>query len=375
MLRRMSDTFVLMRKEWRVLLGEPVMIGLLFYAFVFAVMMASGAGGSVRNVRVAIVDHDHSALSERLGFTLRRPFFLQPLAMSELEAENAMTHGRITFALQIPPHFTADLLAGRNPRLELLVDATAMSQAFNGAGYITSFVNDEISAYLTDRLPPSTAVPQANLRTRFNQNLESRGFMGVMELSQMITMIGVVLTGAAVLRERERGTMEHLLVLPIRASSILLSKILATVVVMILCVTASVMIVIKLVLGIAIAGSPLLYLAGAALYMFSVTSIGVFLALAVRSTQEFGLVCMLVIMPMMILSGVMTPVESAPWFIRSVMSVLPTPHFVQFSADVAFRAAGLELVWPALVTMGAIGVGFIAGALGVFRLSVSRSSA
>lgn len=122
-------------------------------------------------------------------------------------------------------------------------------------------------------------------------------------------------------------------------------------------------------------GSVPLYLVGAAFYMFSVTSIVVFVSLAVRSTQEFGLICMLVILPMMVLSGVMTPIENMPSLIRAIMFLLPTPHFVRFSADVAFRASGLALVWPSLAAMGAIGLTFMIGALSVFGIPVSRGNA
>ena len=375
-MRFASDILAMMRKEWRVLLGEPVMIGLLIYAFAFAVLLAgSTQGGSVRNASVGIVDQDHSPLSERIGQVLRRPFFVPPLLLDASEVDLAMTQGRITFALQIPPHFTADLLAGRKPKLELLVDATAMTQAFIGAGYIDTFVRDEIANYLSGRMQTSAALPEANVRARFNPNLDGSGFGGIMELAQMITLIGIVLTGAAVLRERERGTLEHLLVLPIRASAILLSKILANVVVMLICVSLSLRLVVEGALGIPVIGSIPLYMFGAGLYMFSVTATGVFLALAVRSTQEFGLVCLIVIMPMMVLSGVMTPIENMPWYLKWLMTVLPSPHFVQFAADVAFRGADLSIVWPALLTMAGIGLAFMSGAVAVFRIAMNRANA
>ncbi|MGL4975668.1 MAG: ABC transporter permease [Bosea sp. (in: a-proteobacteria)] len=375
-MRFVSDILAMMRKEWRVLLSEPVMIGLLIYAFAFAVMLAGSTHGtSVSNASIAIVDQDHTTLTERIGQVLRKPFFRAPQLLDASEVDLAMTQGRVTFALQIPPHFTADLMAGRKPKLELLVDATAMTQAFIGAGYIDTFVRDEIAEYLRGRIPTSTALPEANVRARFNPNLDGSRFSGIMELAQMITLIGIVLTGSAVLRERERGTLEHLLVLPVRASAILLSKILANVVVMLICVSLSLRLVVEGALGIEVVGSIPLFMLGAGLYMFSVTATGVFLALAVRSTQEFGLVCLIVIMPMMVLSGVMTPIENMPWYLRGLMMILPSPHFVRFSADVAFRGADLSTVWPTLLTMAVIGLVFMTGAIAVFRLAMNRANA
>jgi ABC-2 type transport system permease protein len=375
-MRFLADTFILMRKEWRVLLGEPVMLGLLVYAFAFAIYLAgSGHDMGVRNASIGIVDLDQSGLAERFAAALQRPYFVPPKFMDAAAVDQAMSDGEITFALQIPPRFTADLVAGRAPKLELLVDATAMTQAFIGAGYIDAITRGEMAAYMVNRMPQESALPNVNVRMRFNQNFDARRFSGLMELAQMITLIGIVLTGSAVLRERERGTLEHLLVLPVRTSSILLSKILATVIVMLVCTTLSLHFVVQRWLGIAVVGSIPLYLFGATLYMFSVTAIGVFLALAVRSTQEFGLVCLVVIMPMLVLSGVMTPIENMPWFLRAIMFVLPSPHFIRFAADIAFRGADLSIVWPGLLTMAAIGLAFTLGAIAVFRISLVRASA
>lgn len=371
----LSDAASMMTKEWRVLVREPVMIGLLVFEFVFAVLLAGSTHGTgVNNASVGIVDHDHSALTERITAVLRRPYFLPAKPVNALDVDAAMDEGRVTFILQFPPHFAADLVAGRRTTAELLVDATAMTQAFNGAGYIQNFVNDEIADYLMPRQTETRVGPDANFRIRFNPNMEDWKFTGVMELSQAITLIGIVLTGAAVLRERERGTLEHLLVLPVRSSAILLAKILANVAVILLCVALSLTLVVQYTLGIPVAGSVPLYLLGAGLYMFSVTAIGVFLSLAVRSTQEFGLLCLVTAMPMMILSGIMTPIESMPWFIRAVMFVLPSPHFVGFAADVVFRGADLSIVWPALLKLFLIGFVFTLGALSVFRIAMERAN-
>lgn len=370
-----SEIIVLIRKEWRVLLGDKVMVLLLLYAFGFAVYLAGSGqhgGGGVRNASVGIVDLDQSGLAERFAAALRRPYFLPAKYISEFDVNKVMADGEITFALQLPPHFTADLIKGRQPRLELLVDATAMTQAFVGAGYIESIVRGEISDYLRGRVPQGEALPDINIRMRFNQTGNESYFGGLMELAQMITMIGVILTGTAVLREKERGTLEHLLVLPVRSSSILLSKICANVAVMLVCIILSLYLVVGKWLGIPFNGSIPLYLLGAGIYMFSATAIGVFLALAVRSTQEFGLLCLVVVMPMLILSGVMTPIENMPWFLRTMMYLLPSPHFVKFSADVGFRGADFAIVWPTLLKMAGSGLTFTVAAVALFRLSVSR---
>jgi ABC-2 type transport system permease protein len=130
-----------------------------------------------------------------------------------------------TFALNIPPNFQRDVLAGRTPAIQLNVDATRMTQAFTGSGYIRTIVSDEVrefaSRYRADLRPPVELV----VRARFNPELNKSWFGAVVQLINNITMLAIVLTGAALIREREHGTIEHLLVMPVTALEIMTSKI------------------------------------------------------------------------------------------------------------------------------------------------------
>ncbi len=174
---------------------------------------------------ISIVDEDHSPLSARIATSFYPPYFVVPRLISPGEMDSRMDAGLDTFALDIPPNFQRDLLAERTPTIQLNVDATRMTQAFNGAGYIQIIVTDEIAKFI-DRYRGVSAPPvELTLRARFNQELNKAWFGSINNVISAITMLSIVLTGAALIREREHGTIEHLLVMPVTPFEIMLSKI------------------------------------------------------------------------------------------------------------------------------------------------------
>ena len=162
--------------------------------------------------------------------------------------------GRDTFVLNIPPKFQADVSAGRAPTVQLNADATAVVQAGIGAGYIQQIVTDEVDKfyYGIDSQPD----PPVALRTRiaFNDNLESSWFMGVAWLINIVTMLAMVLSGAAVIREREHGTLDHLLVMPLSPFEIAMAKVWANALVIMIAAGLSLTFIVHGVLGLPTAG-------------------------------------------------------------------------------------------------------------------------
>jgi ABC-2 type transport system permease protein len=176
-----------------------------------------------------------------------------------------------------------------------------------------------------------------------------------------------VLAGAAVVREREHGTMDHLLVMPVRPFEIALAKIWANALVITTAVGLSLVFVVQGLLAVPIAGSIPLFLSGAALYLFFATAIGIFLGTVARSMPQLGLLFILVAIPMMLLSGGNTPLESMPLFLRTVMQASPSTHFVSFAAAILYRGAGFADVWPHFIAVAGIGGAFLSLALLRFR--------
>lgn len=282
-----------------------------------------------------------------------------------------MDNGRYTFVLDIPAGFGADVLAGRHPAMQLNVDATQMSHAFIGSSYVTAIVNGEVNEYLQHYRRTAPLPVELVTRMKFNPNRTSEWFGSVMEIINNITMLSIVLAGAALIREREHGTIEHLLVMPLGPFEIMVAKVWANGLVVLVAAALSLQFLVKGVLGVPIAGSIGLFLVGAALHLFATTALGIMLATVARSMPQFGLLMIMVMLPLEILSGATTPRESMPQIVQDIMAFAPTTHFVAFAQAILYRGAGLEVVWPSMLTIAGIGLVFFMVALARFRRAIT----
>jgi len=185
-------------------------------------------------------------------------------------------------------------------------------------------------------------------------------------------MLSIILTGAALIREREHGTIEHLLVMPVTAGEIMLSKIWSMGSVVLLASGVSLVLVVRGALNVPIEGSVALFLLGTALHLFATTSMGIFMATLARTMPQFGLLLMLTLLPLQMLSGAMTPRESMPSLVANLMLLAPTTHFVSLGQAILYRGAGVNVVWPQFVALLLIGGVFFVVALRRFRYSLSR---
>ena len=355
-------------KELRSLARDPIMLVLIVYAFTFSVYTAATAmPESLNKAPIAIVDEDRSPLSGRIASAFYPPYFVPPKFITQNEMDARMDAGLDTFALNIPPEFQRDLLAGRRPTIQLNVDATRMSQAFTGSGYIQAIVTDEVrefaQGYRGDSQPPVDLA----LRARFNPELNKSWFGAIMQVINNVTMLSIVLTGAALIREREHGTVEHLLVMPVTPFEIMTAKVWAMGLVVLAATAFSLVAVVQGLLSVPIEGSLMLFLAGAALQLFATTSMGIFLGTIARSMPQFGLLLMLVLLPLQMLSGGSTPRESMPEIVQFVMLAAPNTHFVMLAQGILYRGAGFEVVWPQFLSLALIGASLFAMSLARFR--------
>jgi ABC-2 type transport system permease protein len=283
-----------------------------------------------------------------------------------------MDAGLDTFSLNIPPNFQRDLLAGRRPELQLNVDATRMSQAFTGSGYVQAIVAGEVAAFLRRARMLDVTPVDLVTRARFNPELNHAWFGSIMEVISQVTLLSIVLAGAALIREREHGTIEHLLVMPVTPFEIMAGKIWATGLVVLGACGVALGFVVQGLLRVPIEGSVALFLAGAAMHLFATTSLGIVLATVARSMPQFGLLLMLVILPLEMLSGAVTPRESMPELVQFVMLAAPTTHFVGMAQAILYRGAGLDVVWPQMLMLLLIGGALFGFALARFRATVAQ---
>ena len=370
MLQSLKNIFHLGVKEIRSLLKDWLMLVLIVYSFTYGIVVASKAQpDSLNKASIAIVDDDRSQLTKRLADAFLPPMFLPAKKIAAVEIDPLMDQGKCTFAVVFPPDFQKKVMSGKEPEIQVNVDATRMSQAFTGSGYITEILQKEILSFMKKEKGSSLA--GYVIRKRFNPNLTQAWFSSVMQLVNTITMLAIILTGSALIRERETGTLEHLQVLPVTAFEIMMSKIWSMMVVVLIASAFSLYAVIHIFMKVPFEGSPALFLAGVALHLFAVTSLGIFLACVSQNMPQLGMLLILVYMPMQMLSGNITPYESMPKWVQNLMEIAPTTHFVQFSQAILYRGAGIEVVWKQFLCLVVIGGILFVLSLAKFRRSVA----
>jgi ABC-2 type transport system permease protein len=374
-MRKAANIYWLGVKELRSFLHDYVLLALVVYAFSLAVIMQARSNSQeLHNASIAIVDEDQSELSRRIAHAFLPPLFQPPKLIAERDVDGLMNKGRYTFVIDIPPNFQRDVLGGRRPGLQIDVDATAMVQAGLGSGYAQQIVSAEIADFLSRSEGTPLSTVNLDVRVAFNPNITTAWFTSVMGIINNVTMLAIILSGAAIVREREHGTMDHLLVMPLTPFEIAMSKVWANGLVITVAVGLSLYLVVRLMLGVAIAGSIPLFMVGVVIYLFFATAVGIFLGTIARSMPQLGLLFMLVYLPMNMLSGSNTPLESMPPWLATAMEGSPSTHFVSFAQSILYRGAGIDVVWPEFLAVALIGGLFFGLAILRFRSVAAQAT-
>jgi len=374
-MRKLENIFWLGTKELRSFFSDFVLLALIVYAFSLAVIaQARSNSQEVYNASIAAVDEDHSQLSRRITHAFLPPYFQVPHLIAERDIVPLMNVGKYTFVIDIPPNFERDVLAAHQPAIQVNVDATTMVQAGLGAGYIQQIITNEVADFLSRA--EGVPLQRVNLAVRieFNPNITTAWFTSVMSIINNVTMLAIILAGAALVREREHGTMDHLLVMPVTPFEIAMAKVWANGLVITLAVGLSLYGVVRGLLGVPIAGSIPLFMIGVMIYLFFATAIGIFLGTVARSMPQLGLLFMLVYLPMNMLSGSNTPLESMPPWLATAMQASPSTHFVSFAQAILYRGAGMDVVWPEFVIVALIGGLFFVLAILRFRSVATQAN-
>ncbi len=372
MMQAIKNIFQLGKKEILSLCRDGLLMALIVYSFSAALIVSYNASTDFADAAIAVVDEDQSQLTQRVTDAFLPPLFLPVDIIQRADIDRTMDEGRYTFVIVFPVDFEKDVMANMCPEVQVNVDATRMSQAFTGAGYIQQILTNAVSDFVRDSTGTSSPLP-ANMviRNRYNPNLDSAWFMALMQLANNIAMLAIILTGSALLTEREKGTLEHLLVMPVTPFQIMVSKIWSMMLVVMVAALTGLFLVVRMYLQIPLAGSYVLFALGMAVYLFALTSLGIFLACMSQNMPQLGLLIILVLMPLEMLSGSATPQESMPVWVQRVMQFAPTTHFVNITQGILFRGAGLRAMWPTFLKLFLIGAGLFSLSLSRFRKSVA----
>lgn len=344
-------------KELRSFVRDPALV--LFSLYAFTLYVATAGGGlslEVKNATVGVVDEDRSATSRGILRALRPPQFRPPVLIDQRDIEPTLDGGDLTFVLHVPRDFEQNLEGGVPASLQLDVDATAVSQAALGALYIEEIVAREIGA------PGSEASP--SVRTRFNPNHESSWHVSLVELMFVVTLLSMVLPAASLLREREHGTVEHLLAMPLRPLELMLAKVWPNSIIVTVGAVLSLYAIVYGLFGAPARGSVLAFIGGTLLFQFTTAGLGILLATVARTVAQVALLSILVATPMLLLSGAWTPIESLPDGIRGLTVLSPLRYYAEFLFGVVLRGAPSALLWKQLLALVLLGAAFfLAGSL------------
>ncbi len=368
-MRSIKNILALSAKELRSLFSDTVLVVLIVFAFTALVhSAATGINNDVNNASVGVIDADQSVLSHRILDALQQPHFQKPVPVQREEVEELLDKGKLMFVLEFPPNFQRDVEMGREPKVQLLTDATNMAQAGLGQSYIGHIFQNELVDFLKQKDLIDEMTPVKSVATLvFNPNATDMWPAAVMEVDNMITMITLVLVGAAVIRERERGTIEHLLVMPVKSAEIVLAKIIANGLVICTIALLSMHFMVGGLLQVPLLGSLTLFALGAGLFMFSIASLAVMLATLAPTMPQYSLLMMPVYIIALMFSGSSSPRSNMPETAQWISEYWPTTQFMTLAQNVLLRGAGFDVVWPQMVAMTISGALFLGFALLRFR--------
>jgi ABC-2 type transport system permease protein len=360
-----SRLAALIRKEWSQLFRDVPILLFVVWAFTGAVYTAAHRmGAELLNYPVIVLDLSRSAESRELLSHFRPPYFsILGHAASEPEMVRWLDSGRASLAIVIPPDFERRAQRG-GARFQVISDGSQSTSATIAGAHIASIAGRYGVERLEQRLGRADRgrVPQVEARVRieYNPNLVEIWFSGLLEVLNRVTMIAMLLAAAAMVREREQGTLEHLLVSPLRAWELFTAKVVPVVVVVPLAALGSVYGVAHGLFGTPIRGSVALFYVVSVIYVFALASFGLAIALFARTLGQAALLLLVILYPMMLLSGAFTPPESMGPFMRYASLVSPMRHYVDFGYQVLFKGNGLAYVWPDIVGILVLGVALFA---------------
>jgi ABC-2 type transport system permease protein len=370
--RWLRQVGAMVAKEWKQLLRDRALFGFVIFVFTIDILIASGAPElDLKSARLGVIDRDQSALSRELVHRLRPPQF----AVFHLPDDDALIarkleRGELRAILTIPHGFQKDLVRAMGPAVQLTVDASDANLGFLTASYTNRILQELVYGVVGQQAAATgqqLALPQVNVaaRSRFNPTLKEAWYATISELLTMVTVAGILLPAAALVREKERGTIEQLLVSPLTPLQIVLAKVTAMTVVILLGSLVAVLLVMNRLVGVPFAGNPWLFFSMVALYATTASGLGVLAATFARNSGQVGLIVLLLVMPIIMLSGTWNLRESMPEWLQTLVALSPLRYFVDIAYGVLLKGSGWAVVAPLAASMAALGLSFLL--LGVWR--------
>jgi ABC-2 type transport system permease protein len=332
----------------------------------------------VTNIRTVVLDRDHSTLSRELihAFTASDYFEIVAIADAPDDFEAMLDAGTAQAALEVPFKFERDMLGNRTAKVQLLVDGTETTNAAVTLSYANQiamqFAEEKRLAQMEVLLGPDAIPPPVEFATRawFNPNLESAYYYVPGLIAVMLMVVSTMLTSIAIVREKEIGTIEQVMVTPIRRFEFIVGK---TVPYLITgYITMTIMFAIAmLIFGIRIQGNWLLLYALAGIYVVGNLGLALFISVSASTQQQALLTAFFVLMPGVLLSGFMFPIRNMPEPVQYATVLNPLRWFLVIMRGIVLKGEGVSTLWPAIAWQAGLAFSFVTLAVARFRKTLS----
>lgn len=360
----------ILRKEFRQVLREPRMRGLMIGPPIIQLLVFGFVVNlDVEHARLAFFDQDRTPASRELraAFEGSAYFDLRHAPAGEREAQGLLDRGRVDAVVRVLPGFAADLARGRETQVQVLVDGSNS----NTASIVGSYANDVIRTFSSRELMRRIRVKQMNrggmaanlssptidvrYRTWFNQELRSRNYFVPGVVVNIITLVTLMLTSMAIVREKEIGTMEQLMVTPIRPIELMIGKTLPFA--MVGMVNMSMVVVVAmLVFHVPFRGNVLLLAGATLLFLFTTLGAGLFISTISHTQQQALMATFFFFQPVFMLSGFAFPIQNMPEPVQYLTLVNPVRYFMEICRGVFLKGSGVDVLWPQLIALAVFGV-------------------
>ena len=368
----------LLRKEFAQIARDLPLVFILVWAFTAAIYTAGrGRATETADTATAVYDLSRGPASREFLSHLQRPYFK---IVAFLERESDVTTwldgGKAAIVVIVPADFQRRIDGGEQAHVQVLTDGALAMPATVSVAYVAAISARYSVDVLQRRAGRAGAATGAGprlderLRVRFNPNMLSAWFAALLELLNMCTMVALLMTASGLVREKERGTLESLLVSPARPIEILLAKIVSTVTLVIVLSACSFLLVLEPVFHLPIRGSLLLFYAVTVVYVFAMTSMGIAIALVARTIAQAIMMMILILQPMIFLSGAWNPPEAMSHWMRWLSLVSPLRYYIDFAFGVILKGNGLAVVWPDIAGIAVLGTALLCFSLFWFERSV-----
>lgn len=377
MLRRLSG---LIRKEFVQIFRDRALVIILLWAFTAAIFTSGrGRAMEITNVPAVVYDLSRSPASREFLSHLQLPYF-KIVAYLNRDQEIApwLDSAKASIVVVIPPDFQRRVDGAGQAQVQVITDGALAMPATIAVAYIAEISSDYSISVLERRASAAgfslSSLPSIDQRVRvqFNPNMLSSWFSSLLELFNMFTMVSLLLTAADLVREKEHGTLEQLLVSPARSIEIFLAKIIPTVVLVLGLSVLSFVLVLRPVFHVPIRGSLVLFYSVAALYVFAMTSMGIAIAVVARNLAQAMMIMLLILQPMIFLSGAWNPPEAMSRWMRWLSLISPLRYFIDFGYGVILKGNGLSFVAWDIVGIAVLGTALFGFSVWWFERSLSR---